>query len=141
MGKKLSKVKNISLTIAKIWIWLESGSLNSIINPSNETFTIGVKMFGSEEMTLWHHHLVVYYRLVVEWLKRSPNVQGILNWILQILHYYCRKQHKKIENLGIIEQNLFLSLPFSLFTATYSSCRLPQRQEFFHFLDAILREF
>ena len=141
MGKKLFKVKNYSLAIAKIWIWLESRSLNSIINSSNETFAVCVKMLGSEEMTLWHHHLVVYYRLVVEWLKRSPNFQGILNWILQILHYYCRKQHKNIENLGIIEQNLFLSLPFSLFTATYASCRLPQRQEFFHFLDAILREF
>ena len=61
----------------------------------------------------------------------NPNFQGILDWILQILHYYCRKQHKNIENSRIIEQNLVLSWPFSLFTATCASCRLPQRQSFF----------
>ena len=61
----------------------------------------------------------------------NPNFQDILNWILQILHYYCRKQHKNIKNSRIIEQNLVLSFPFSLFTATCASCRLPQRQNFF----------
>ena len=64
-------------------------------------------------------------------LKGNPNFQDILNWILQILHYYCRKQHKNIKNSRIIEQNLVLSFPFSLFTATCASCRLPQRQNFF----------
>ena len=63
--------------------------------------------------------------------KGNPNFQGMLHWILQILHYYCRKQQKNIENSRIIEQNLVLSLPFSLFTATCASCRLPQRQSFF----------
>ena len=63
--------------------------------------------------------------------KGNPHFQGILHWILQILSYYCRKQHKNIKNSGIIEQNLVLSLPFFLFTATYVSCRLPQRQRFF----------
>ena len=49
------------------------------------------------------------------------------------MHYYgWRKQYKKIQNSQIIEQNLYLSLPFaSLFTATWASCRLPQRQSFF----------
>ena len=64
-------------------------------------------------------------------VKGNPNFQGILDWILQILHYYCRKQHKNIENSRIIEQNLVLSLPFSLFTAACASCRLLQRQNFF----------
>ena len=64
-------------------------------------------------------------------LKGNPNIQSILDWILQVLHYYCRKQHKSIENSQIIEQNLVLSLPFSLFTATCASCRLPQWQSFF----------
>ena len=64
-------------------------------------------------------------------LKGNPNFQSILNWILQILHYYCRKQHKNIENSRIIEQNLVLSLPFSLFTATCAYCSLPQWQSFF----------
>ena len=63
-------------------------------------------------------------------LKGNPNFQDILNWILQILHYYCRKQHKNIKNSRIIEQNLVLSFPFSLFTVTCASCRLPQWQNF-----------
>ena len=50
--------------------------------------------------------------------KGNPNFQGILSWILQILHYYCRKQHKNIENSQINEQNVVLSLCPSLFTAT-----------------------
>ena len=62
--------------------------------------------------------------------KGNPNFQGILNWIQQ-LHYYCRQKHKNIKNSQIIEQNLVLSLPFSLFTATYASCHLPQPQRFF----------
>ena len=64
-------------------------------------------------------------------VKVNPNFQDILNWILQILHYYCRKQHKNIKNSRIIEQNLVLSFPFSLFNATCASCRLPQWQNFF----------
>ena len=58
------------------------------------------------------------------------NFQGLLDWILQILHYYCRKQYRNTENSRIIEQNLDFSLPFSLFTATCASCRLPRRQSF-----------
>ena len=41
----------------------------------------------------------------------NPNFQGILNWMLQILYYYCRKQHKNIKNSQIIEQNLVLFFP------------------------------
>ena len=65
-------------------------------------------------------------------VKGNPNFQDILNRILQILlHYYCRKQYKNIKNSGNIEQNLVLSFPFSLFTATWGSCRFPPRQNFF----------
>ena len=64
-------------------------------------------------------------------LKGNPNFQDILNWILQILDYYCGKQHKNIKNSQIIEQNLVLSFPFSLFTAACASCCLPHRQNFF----------
>ena len=65
-------------------------------------------------------------------VKGNPNFQDILNRILQIfLHYYCRKQYKNIKNSGNIEQNLVLSFPFSLFTATCGSCRFPPRQNFF----------
>ena len=56
-------------------------------------------------------------------IKGNPNFPGILNWIVQILHYYCRKQHKNIENSRIIEQNaaISLSLLFSLLIATCAS--------------------
>ena len=73
----------------------------------------------------------VLYKFQIVLLKGNPNFQDILNWILQILHYYCRKQHKNIKNSRIIEQNLVLFFPFSLFTATCTSRRLPQRQNFF----------
>ena len=46
--------------------------------------------------------------------KGNPNFRGILNWIIQILHYYCRKQHKNIENSQIIEKNVVISLCPSL---------------------------
>ena len=42
--------------------------------------------------------------------KGSPNSRGILNWIIEILHYYYRKQHKNIKNSQIIEQNLIICL-------------------------------
>ena len=64
-------------------------------------------------------------------VKGNPNFQDILNWILQILNYYCRKQHKKIKKSWIIEQNLVLSFLFSLFTATCASCCLPQQKNVF----------
>ena len=54
-------------------------------------------------------------------LKGNPNFQGILNWIIQILHYYCRKQHKNTENTWIIEQNVAISLLFFLLIATCAS--------------------
>ena len=67
-------------------------------------------------------------------LKGNPNFQGILNWIIQILHCYCRKQHKNIENSRIIEQDvaisiclLRLALPLPSSTAGY-----------FQFLDTVL---
>ena len=52
-------------------------------------------------------------------LKGNPNSQGILNWIIQILHYYYSKQHKNIENSQIIEQNLIFSL--SVLLSVYCS--------------------
>ena len=37
------------------------------------------------------------------------------------MHYHCRKQHKNIENSRIIEQNVAISLLFSLLIATCAS--------------------
>ena len=48
------------------------------------------------------------------YFKGNPNFQGILNWIIQILHYYCRKQHKNINNSQINEHNVVISLCPSL---------------------------
>ena len=53
--------------------------------------------------------------------KGNPNSQCILNWIIQMLHYYYRKQHKNIKNSQIIEQNLVISLCPSLFTVACAS--------------------
>ena len=66
-------------------------------------------------------------------IKGNPNFQEILNWILQILHYYCRKQHKNIKKSKIIEQNLVFFSPFSLFTAICASCCPTHWQNFFIF--------
>ena len=55
--------------------------------------------------------------------KGNPNFQDNLNWIIQILHYYCRKLHKIIKNSRIIEQNVAIScsLLFSLLIAICAS--------------------
>ena len=47
------------------------------------------------------------------------------------MHYYCRKQHKKIKNWWTVEQNPVLLLPFSLFSVTCASWCLPHWQSFF----------
>ena len=82
--------------------------------------------------------LLENYVLIALVVQGNTNFQGILDWILQILHYYCRKQHKFIKNSWIIEQNLVLCLPFFLFTANCASWRLPHRQSFFKFPPRIL---
>ena len=51
------------------------------------------------------------------WVFFFPNFQGVLNWILQILHYRWSKQHKNIENLQFIEQNILLFI--SAFLSVY----------------------
>ena len=73
-----------------------------------------------------------YIKLFYPLIKWKPNSQGILNWIIQTLHYYYRKQHKNIENSQIIEQNLVISLPFSLFSTACASFAL-LAAEFFQF--------
>ena len=74
-------------------------------------------------MKIWEEKIGPFF-------KGNPNYQDIISWIIQIVHYYCRKQYKNIENSQIIEQNLVLSLPFSLFTAACASCCLPRWQNF-----------
>ena len=60
-------------------------------------------------------------------LKGKPNFQGILNWILQIWLYHCDKQHKNINNLKFIEQNIFSFSPSLFPVACASSAFLNSR--------------
>ena len=79
------------------------------------------------------HKLGMYF-------KGSSNFQGILNYILQILHYHCSKQHKNMENLQFSEQNIiisfwhFLCLLGLLLPSPFSTA------DVFQFLDRVLRE-
>ena len=61
-----------------------------------------------------------YRKSITKCLKGNPTFHGILNSIIQILHYYYRKQHKNIKT-SQTEQNLIISLPFFLFTVACAS--------------------
>ena len=111
----------------EIWTILLSLSLLTFLQPQRGCF------FSSHSFWLFFCWL--------EWslwsFKGNPNFQGILNWMIKILHYYCRKQHKDIENSRIIEENvailcsslclLRLALPSPFSMAGY-----------FQFLDTVL---
>ena len=71
-------------------------------------------------------------------LKGNPNIQGILNWNLQTLHYYCRKQHKNIENSQFTEQNVAISFCHFLCLLQLMLPLHFSAAEFFHFLDTVL---
>ena len=74
--------------------------------------TIMQQLLRKKKKSNVHNMKIILYQK--GYFKGNPNYEGILDWILQILHYYYRKQHKNIENSRIIEQNLILSLPFCL---------------------------
>ena len=80
---------------------------------------------------------------VASWFsfKENPNFQSILNWIIQIMHYYCRKQHKNIGNSQIIEQNVVIYLCPSLCLLRLLLPSPSSTAEFFQFLDTVLREY
>ena len=68
--------------------------------------------------------------------SRKPKFSRHINLNHTILHYYCRKQHKNIENSRIIKKNVIflcllrLALPLPSSTA-----------EFYQFLDTVLCKF
>ena len=70
--------------------------------------------------------------------KGNPNFQGVLNWIIQILHYYCRKQYKIIENSRIIEQNFAISLCSFLCLLRLALLSPSSTAGYFQFLDIVL---
>ena len=54
-------------------------------------------------------------------IKCISNFLGMFNWMLQILHHYCRKQHKK-QKLTSYQTKCYDFLPFSLLTAFRAFC-------------------
>ena len=67
-----------------------------------------------------------------DFFKENPNFQDILNWILQIPHYYSRKQNENTENsqcLSALLCLLWLVLPSPFSVA-----------EFFLFLETVLHK-
>ena len=63
--------------------------------------------------------------------KGNPNFQGILNWIIQILYYHCRKQHKNIEKLtDYWTKCRYLSALLSIY-CNLCFLHLCQQQDFF----------
>ena len=71
-------------------------------------------------------------------IKGNPNFQGILNWIIQILHYYCRKQHKNMDNSRIIEQSVAISLCSSFCLLRLALPSPSSTAGYFQFLDTVL---
>ena len=71
-------------------------------------------------------------------LKGNPNFQDILNWISQILDYYCRKQHKNITDYWTKSSSLF-----SFLSVYCNLCFLlpSSSAEFFHFFNKVCRKF
>ena len=76
-------------------------------------------------------------RLMIQQLKENPNFQGILNWIIQIFHYYCRKQHKNLKNSQIIEQNVAISLCSFLCLLWLALPSPSSASGYFQFLDTV----
>ena len=63
--------------------------------------------------------------------KGNPNFWGILNWIIQILYYHCRKQHKNIEKLtDYWTKCCYLSALLSIY-CNLCFLHLCQQQDFF----------
>ena len=65
-------------------------------------------------------------------IKGNPNLQGTLNWIVQIFFYYhCSQQHKKYRKLSLLNKlSLSLSTILSVYCTLFFIC-LSQRQIFF----------
>ena len=58
-------------------------------------------------------------------LKCIAKFQSILNWMLQILHHYCRKEYGKNKKLTLYwTKYCYHFLPFYLLTAFHASCAL-----------------
>ena len=87
---------------------------------------------------IWNTAQLIYATVIYMSFKGNPSFQGILNWIIQILHIFCRKQHKSIENSRIIEQNVAVSLCSSLSLLQLVLRSPSSKTGYFQFLDTVL---
>ena len=72
-------------------------------------------------------------------LKGNPYYQDILNWILQILHHYCKKASQKIKKSKFIEQNIVICYCLSLCLLPLVLSLSSSTAECFKFLDTVFR--
>ena len=121
------------------WCFTASGN---ILNWYNRTFCSSVRKHLCMMWCIFVYKATglskFYFEAHVFLLEGNPNFQGILNCIVQILHYYCRKQHKNIENSQISEQNVVISLCPSLCLLWLAFPSPSSVAEFFQFLDTVL---
>ena len=71
--------------------------------------TLSIKRKKRAEKKVLKNNLKAYLNsitVIILPFKENPNFQVILNWILQILLLHCSKQHRNIEKLLFIEQNI-----------------------------------
>ena len=92
------------------------------------TKNIELESIHSEFLVLKHHTVTQIG------LKFIPKFQSILNCV----HHYCRKQHRKNKNLLFIEQNLVITFCLSICLLCFMLVLFYSMAEFFHFLDPVL---
>ena len=141
---------------SKVGLILGWKPLSSVINPSVQIkITLAINCYhthGFVDCVLRNCFNVVHKKTSIWWsefstdgsfrcllekvgIKGNPNSQGILSWIIQILHYYYSKQHKDIENSQIIEQNLVIFSLCSSFCLLHLALLSPSWQQFFSSLN------
>ena len=105
--------------------------------------TLSIKRKKRTEKKVLKNNLKAYLNsitVIILPFKENPNFQVILNWILQILLLHCSKQHRNIEKLLFIEQNVVITFCPSLCLLRLVLLSLFSRVDVFQFLDTVLCE-
>ena len=105
--------------------------------------TLSIKRKKRTEKKVLKNNLKAYLNsltVIIMPFKENPNFQVILNWILQILLLHCSKQHRNIEKLLFIEQNVVITFCPSLCLLRLVLLSLFSRVDVFQFLDTVLCE-
>ena len=106
-------------------------------------YTLSIKRKKRIEKKVLKNNLKAYLNsitVIILPFKENPNFQVILNWILQILLLHCSKQHRNIEKLLFIEQNVVITFCPSLCLLRLVLLSLFSRADVFQFLDTVLCE-